>query len=222
MAPKPTYEALQKRIRELEKKDATNRRQLEMLENVMFSTNTGLTLINPDMTIAWVNDKIKHMFPGDDPVGQVCHVFFEASDHPCTPCPTRECFDTGEIRRTKRYNPANGKWYQIISQPIGDETGALVQVMEGVTDITMHVESQEKASRQAAFTQTLLETLPNPVFYKDTGGRYLGCNRAFENYIGLPRSRIIGKTVFDIAPEEIARLYSEKEESLLLQPGHQT
>jgi CHASE1-domain containing sensor protein len=52
---------------------------------------------------------------------------------------------------------------------------------------------------QLSFTQQLIEAIPNPVFYKDSGGRYLGCNAAFEDYTGLPRSKIIGKTVFEVA-----------------------
>src|SRR6202008_5012579 len=57
---------------------------------------------------------------------------------------------------------------------------------------------------QLSFPQQLIEAIPNPVFYKDTEGRYLGCNAAFEDYTALPRSKIIGKTVFDVASPEVA------------------
>ena len=36
--------------------------------------------------------------------------------------------------------------------------------------------------KQLSFTQQLIEAMPNPVFYKDAEGRYLGCNAAFEDY----------------------------------------
>ncbi len=49
--------------------------------------------------------------------------------------------------------------------------------------------------------QSLLDTLPLPVFAKDTGGHYLYCNKAFaDDVMGLPDSAIIGKTVFDLGP----------------------
>jgi PAS domain-containing protein len=41
---------------------------------------------------------------------------------------------------------------------------------------------------QLLFTQQLIEAMPNPVFYKDAKGHYLGCNRAFEEWIGVPRA----------------------------------
>lgn len=42
---------------------------------------------------------------------------------------------------------------------------------------------------------TLINTISNPLFYKNSQGLYPGCNKAFEAFIGRPRSDIIGKTV---------------------------
>ncbi|HSS27743.1 MAG TPA: CHASE domain-containing protein, partial [Usitatibacter sp.] len=53
---------------------------------------------------------------------------------------------------------------------------------------------------QLSFTQQLIEALPNPVFYKDSAGRYLGCNRAFEQFFGLPREHVVGRTYAEISP----------------------
>jgi PAS domain S-box-containing protein len=42
---------------------------------------------------------------------------------------------------------------------------------------------------------TLLESLPIPVFFKDSDGRYYGCNQAFEALVGRARAEIVGCTV---------------------------
>ncbi|MFH1029230.1 MAG: cache domain-containing protein, partial [Pseudomonadota bacterium] len=47
---------------------------------------------------------------------------------------------------------------------------------------------------QGQFQQTLLDTIPTPVFFKDASCRYLGCNKAFEAYVGFSREQLIGKT----------------------------
>jgi len=75
--------------------------------------------------------------------------------------------------------------------------------------------------RQLSFTQQLIEAMPNPVFYKDSEGRYLGCNAAFEDYAGEPRSKIIGKTVFEISTREIADRSFSADRALLQSPGSQ-
>jgi PAS domain S-box-containing protein len=76
--------------------------------------------------------------------------------------------------------------------------------------------------RERDFLNTLLETIPIPVFFKDAEGRYTGCNRAFEDFIGRPRTEIIGKTVYDIAPAELAEMYSRKDLEILQAPQSQT
>lgn len=69
-----------------------------------------------------------------------------------------------------------------------------------------------KASEQ--FLQTLLDSIPAPVFYKNTDGKYTGCNKAFEDFLGMKKEDIIGKTVFDVAPEELAAYYYEADKAL--------
>ncbi|MEP7260826.1 MAG: EAL domain-containing protein [Usitatibacter sp.] len=74
---------------------------------------------------------------------------------------------------------------------------------------------------QLSFTQQLIESIPNPVFFKDADGRYLGCNRAFEGYIGVPRDKLIGKTVFDVAPADVADRSQDFDAALMERPGTQ-
>ncbi len=72
---------------------------------------------------------------------------------------------------------------------------------------------------QLSFTQQLVETLPNPVFYKDREGRYLGCNRAFEEFVGHSREFLLGKRYNDIAPSEMARQADAADNRLLAEKG---
>jgi diguanylate cyclase (GGDEF)-like protein/PAS domain S-box-containing protein len=72
---------------------------------------------------------------------------------------------------------------------------------------------------QLSFTQQLIEAIPNPVFFKDEQGKYLGCNQAFERYVDLPRDQIIGKTVMDILPGDLADKSLSFDTMLLDRPG---
>ena len=69
--------------------------------------------------------------------------------------------------------------------------------------------------------QAVLDAIPAPIFYKDQAGSYLGANRAFEAYLGRERSQIIGKTVFEISPPELASVYFEADRELLARGGEQ-
>ncbi len=82
--------------------------------------------------------------------------------------------------------------------------------------------SDRPASQQSPiFLETLLETIPSPIFYKDSRGIYLGCNTAFEEFTGIPRARLIGQSVFDLYPEDLASRYHEMDAALLEKPDTQ-
>lgn len=70
--------------------------------------------------------------------------------------------------------------------------------------------------------QKIIDALPIPIFYRDLKGIYMACNLAQEKLLGLPKSQIIGKTVFDIQPFEIAEMYAKRDQELLDSPGDQS
>jgi len=81
------------------------------------------------------------------------------------------------------------------------------------------LQKEAHLQRQVRFLETLIDTISSPVFYKDANLVYLGCNRAFEDSLGLKKEDIIGKTVFDIAPPPLAEVYHKADLELLSQ-GH--
>lgn len=71
------------------------------------------------------------------------------------------------------------------------------------------------------FLGQLLDALPNPMFFKDERGHYLGCNRAFEQSFGYTSAYLLGKTVHDIAPPRWAAEYAAADRELFAHPGTQ-
>lgn len=81
--------------------------------------------------------------------------------------------------------------------------------------------SESNLAEAQRMTQQLIEALPNPVYFKDTEGRYLGVNRAWEAYFGTPRDAFVGKTVHDLYrgnPEVADRLVAT-DRALWERPG---
>jgi len=90
-----------------------------------------------------------------------------------------------------------------------------------VRDITERVQAEEAIRQQLHFQQTLIDTIPSPIFYKDTEGRYLGCNSSFESFIGRCKADIVGKTVYEISHKEFADIYRRADLELFKKPGVQ-
>ncbi|MGD9818498.1 MAG: PAS domain-containing protein, partial [Desulfomonilaceae bacterium] len=80
-----------------------------------------------------------------------------------------------------------------------EEVERLVQIK---TEETARIERQKEAAlaeqhritqeilNQSRLVDTLLSTLPAPVFFKDPEGKYQGCNRAFEELFGVTADEV--------------------------------
>lgn len=51
--------------------------------------------------------------------------------------------------------------------------------------------------------ETLLESIPSPVYYLDSALRHTGCNKAYEKLMGMPRSEIQGHTREELLKEDL-------------------
>jgi len=70
---------------------------------------------------------------------------------------------------------------------------------------------------------TLINTIPNPIYFKDEHGVFQGCNRVYSKQIlGLTRDRIIGKRPQDLPahiPPDLASTYQREEAKVIEKNG---
>lgn len=88
-------------------------------------------------------------------------------------------------------------------------------------ELTERKRAQAALEEERLFLDTLLNAMPLPVFYEDTDGRYLGFNRAFERFYGKTREELVGRSVFNVAPQELAEICHAKDNELFRAPGVQ-
>ncbi len=92
------------------------------------------------------------------------------------------------------------------------------RVEERTSELSAAYQILQEKSRQL---QTIINAIPAPIYYQNEQGIYLGCNEAFEKFIGLPLKRIVGRTAYDIAPKDLADLYYRADQALLRRGGIQ-
>ena len=142
-----------------------------------------------------------------------------------------EAFKTLRFDETMRiYHPQEQKWVWIhaISTGFEDHERQCKYVNGILFDITRQEKSNEALRENEGalkesenFLNTLINAIPAPVFYKDMDGKYLGFNSAFETFFGAPREQLIGKSVFDTNPPELAEIYHSQDNELLNSGGSQ-
>ena len=131
------------------------------------------------------------------------------------------------------------RWIYELVQGIPDLSGSLQFIQGSRYDITDRKNAEEflkkmneeleirvrerteSLNQQVQFLQQMIDTLPSPIFYKNPRGLYIGCNNAFESYIGYSKKEIINKTDADLFPADLAEITDQKDVLLLKNRGIQ-
>jgi PAS domain S-box-containing protein len=116
---------------------------------------------------------------------------------------------------------AEKRWIQVNYTPVIDTNGHVSSISVFGYDITERKLMEEKSKNLLNFLQTLINTIPSPIFCKDIHGCYQDCNKEFEDYTGFKKEDIIGKGVYDMFPKDVADKYHEMDLALFSQPGRQ-
>jgi len=115
-----------------------------------------------------------------------------------------------------------GRVNEELEQRVQERTKSLVRLNNELSRQVREREEAEQALRdQFVLLQTLIDAMPAPVFYKGSDGLYLGCNEAFLEYAGRNRAEIVGKSVHEVWPKDLADIFEAADRTLLEQGGVQ-
>ena len=116
---------------------------------------------------------------------------------------------------------ADERWFDRFSTPLLSADGTYQGRLWNFRDITDRKQSELALRDNTALLGSLLGAIPVPVFYKDCQGIYIGINTAYEELLGKTHDELVGKSVYDIAPRELADVYHAKDTELIQNPGLQ-
>jgi len=106
---------------------------------------------------------------------------------------------------------ADGRSIHVVNQPMAG--GGWVATHEDITE-RRHAEKERDRNRE--FLDLIIENVPAPIFVKEAEGlRYVLVNRAGENFWGIVRADMIGKTTSEIFPADEANVIAARDEHLL-------
>lgn len=88
-----------------------------------------------------------------------------------------------------------GKWFETYKAPFYDIDGKMSGIIGTAKNITLRKQYQNELKNQKQFIRSMMDAIPDLIFFKDLNGVYLGCNEAFAHQIiGCSEEEIIGKT----------------------------
>lgn len=125
--------------------------------------------------------------------------------------------DLRQFSRERRYRRKDGGilWARVF--------GAVVELGEHQTRHAIIVVEDITQNRAAALAlaeseqrmRALLDGIPDLVWLQDLEGRYVSVNRARQSALGIPEEEVIGKSVFDLFPREVAEAYFNEDREVV-------
>ena len=101
---------------------------------------------------------------------------------------------------------------------------AFNQMADAIERSTRNLETQVSArtvdlEHERTHLHTLVSTIPDLVWLKNTDGVYVACNRTFERFFGASEAEIVGKTDYDFVSKELADFFREKDMAAMAAGG---
>jgi PAS domain S-box-containing protein len=95
------------------------------------------------------------------------------------------------------------------------EAGSVVGLTGVITDITEHRLAEEALQKEQRDILLILNSSPIVIFYTDKEGKYIRVNKAFAMGLGRTEEEILGKTVFDLFPPEVAQSMTDSDQEVM-------
>jgi PAS domain S-box-containing protein len=122
----------------------------------------------------------------------------------------------GKIEKEQELYTGRTSWSLTTKLPLRDHSGRIVGTCGISREITELKAMEERLHTERNLLRSVIDNVPDLIFLKDTEGRYLLDNLAHREWMrASDPEEVIGRTVFDFFPEEMARGFDEDDRELL-------
>ncbi len=126
--------------------------------------------------------------------------------------------ETGQFFETVEENVQEGerRYVQVMKFPVRDAAGQITEIQAIFWDVTERRRAELAVEKERALLHTLMDYLPDNIYFKDRQSRFLRINRAMARYLGLTHpAEAEGKTDFDFFSPEHAEEALHDEQYIL-------
>ncbi len=134
--------------------------------------------------------------------------------------------DDGRVMRsgliyetTEAHGKPDGSTFyvRLIKAPLRNTAGETIGIQGVFWDVTKDKKIEEQLSTERHLLRALMDNVPDRIYFKDTDSRFILCNKALAERIGLKNpEEASGKTDYDFHPPDRAREFHEDEQRIIL------
>jgi PAS domain S-box-containing protein len=134
---------------------------------------------------------------------------------------TKDDLEVLELGRPKlgiveQYESARGmRWVQTDKIPIFNKKGSVIGLVGFAQDITKRKIAEDLLRESENKSRTLLENLPQKIFFKDKNSVYISCNENYARDLKIHSDEITGKTDYNFYPKTLAEKYRADDKRIM-------
>lgn len=150
--------------------------------------------------------------------------------------PNRYIFDYKELHAHHIAISPEIKYYEVINKPFSfyeeykHYVWLFMAILSAISMVVLFLmqnvrirkQSELALKNQLEFIRVLLDTIPNPIYYTNVAGEYIGTNQSFATLYDQSKNEIIGKSAFDFFPRDWAEERRKNDLELLATKGSGT
>ncbi|MBI9085552.1 MAG: PAS domain S-box protein [Desulfobacterales bacterium] len=203
MSEKPTYEELEKRVLELENAESDRKLSEERIKFFMAASTEAFFLLDSELCLTMINKAGLAISPGNREEDVIGKHILELSpkleetgryDRYLNVIETGEPLTFEDIVPDPQFGDIR---LTVNASKVGNGLGMVI------TDITARTQAEEALQDSRNMLQTVLDSIPSAVFWKDRDLIYLGGNRTWLETAGLKSSEeVVGKNDYDLPWEK--------------------
>ena len=184
------------------------------MDNLLSSTDVGTIFLDRELRIRKFTPKLGDNFallPQD--IGRSIEDFTNRLEHPELVEDIRKVLDSGTpVEREIRNR--DGRAYFLRVLPYRAK-GAALGVVLTLIDVTTLKTAEDALFHERYLFNSLLEHIPDAIYFKDSRGRFIRANHAMATRLGLrdPRAAV-GKTAFELRDSHLAMALHQHDEAV--------
>jgi len=169
---------------------------------ILDGITTNLAFVNENLEIQWLNkacvDSVNKS--PEEMIGRKCHEFWADPETPCDGCPTLKAFRTKKSEQTIMHTP-DGRIWDEKGEPVFDESGRMIGVIEIAHDITDKAKTEEALRKSEESYRAVAEDTPVLICRFLPGGEITYVNDAYCKYFEKTQEELLGKNFQSFIPE---------------------
>ncbi|HET9934259.1 MAG TPA: chemotaxis protein CheB [Polyangiaceae bacterium] len=185
------------------------------MDNLLSSTDVGTIFLDRELKIRKFTPQISEAFnllPQD--VGRPIETFTYAVEHPELNEDLRRVLHTGE-RVERELRDRHGRAFFLRILPYRAK-GSVDGVVLTLIDVSGLKAAEDALFHERYLLNSLLQSIPDAIYFKDARGRFIRTNPAMAERLGLSDPRqAAGKTGFELSSHEAALAVHEQDDAVL-------